>query len=257
MDYTPLTLVAVAAVSLAAGAFGAMLGVGGGIVLVPIMVGALGISLEEARSASLVAVIVTSLGASLVYLKHGVTDLERAGPLQLPTVIGTILGALLGTVLDPRIVATIFAFLIFLVSWQMLVQRGSTIALQKVSFSTWMLASVACAVGGIISSLLGVGGGLIFVPVMALLFGSEQHVASATSAFLIGMTAAPSALIYQMSGHLHPWLGVSSAGGIFLGSLVGARISGLISGRRLRVLFSFVMIAIAFLLLNRVVQGDV
>lgn len=256
MDYAPLTLVAVAAVSLAAGAFGGMLGVGGGIVLVPVMVGVLGIPLEEARSASLVSVIVTSLGSSLVYLKDGVTDLERAGPLQLPTVVGAVVGALLGTVLNGRIVATLFSILIFIVSWQMLVQRGSGTP-RKMPGSTWMWAGFACVFGGILSSLLGVGGGLIFVPVMALLFGSEQRVASATSAFLIGMTAASSALIYQLSGHLHPWLGVSSAGGIFLGAQVGARVSGMMSGRRLRVIFSFVMIATAFLLLNRVVRGDV
>ncbi|MER3414154.1 MAG: hypothetical protein C4341_07965 [Armatimonadota bacterium] len=255
MDYAPLTLVAVAAVSLAAGAFGGMLGVGGGIILVPVMVGVLGIPLEEARSASLVSVIVTSLGSSLVYLKDGITDLERAGPLQLPTAVGAVGGALLGTVLNACVVAVLFAILILIVSWQMLAQRGT--AAIKVPGATWVWAGFACVFGGTLGSLLGVGGGLIFVPVMALLFGSEQRVASATSAFLIGMTAAPSALIYQLSGHLHPWLGVSSAGGIFLGALVGARVSGLLSGRRLRVVFSLVMVATALLLLNRVVRGDV
>lgn len=256
MDYAPHIFIAVAAVSLAAGAFGGMLGVGGGIVLVPIMVGALGIPLDEARLASLIAVIVTSLGSSLVYLKDGVIDLERAGPLQLPTVAGAVAGSLLGTVLNARLVATLFAILIFVVAWQMLVQRG-TADPKGFPGSIWLWATFACVFGGVISSLLGVGGGIIFVPVMALLFGSEQRTASATSAFLIGMTAAPSALIYQLSGHLNPWLGVSTAGGIFVGAQVGARVSGLMSGRRLRVIFSFVMIAIAFLLLNRVVRGDV
>jgi uncharacterized membrane protein YfcA len=256
MDYAPHTLIAVAAVSLAAGAFGGMLGVGGGIVLVPVLVGAFGIPLEEARSASLVSVIVTSLGSSLVYLKDGITDLERAGPLQLPTVIGALAGAFLGTIMPGRIVAGMFSMLIFFVSWRMMVRRDDAPP-PSLAGSVWLWASLACVFGGVLSSLLGVGGGLIFVPVMALLFGAEQRAASATSAFLIGITAASSALIYQRSGHLDPWLGVSSAGGIFVGAQAGARLSSRLSGRGLRITFSSVMIAIGVMLLVRVVRGDV
>ncbi|GIV03054.1 MAG: permease [Fimbriimonadales bacterium] len=255
-EYATTTLWLVAAVSCLAGAFGGMLGVGGGIILVPVLVGALGVPLPEARSASLISVIVTSLGSSLVYLRDDCVHLDKAGPLQLPTILGAIFGALLGTWLDPRIVAVLFACLILYVAWKMMMQnraKGQATPHPNV----WPWALLACVGGGMLSSLLGVGGGLIFVPVMALLFGTDQRSASGTSVFLIGMTAASSAIVYSRSGQLNPLLGVFAAGGILAGSQIGARLSRVISEEKLRVIFALVMVANAVLLLNKVAHGQV
>jgi uncharacterized membrane protein YfcA len=255
-EYAPLTLWIVAGVSVIAGALGGMLGVGGGIILVPVLVGGLGIPLPAARSASLVSVIVTSLGSSLVYLRDNRVHLERAGPLQIPTILGAVLGAYLGTKIDSRIVAVIFALVILYVAWKLL-KRNADGEAPAAHPNAWTWAVVACVGGGILSSILGVGGGLIFVPVMALLFGADQKSASGTSVFLIGMTATSSALVYSRSGQLDPLLGLFAAGGIFVGSQVGAYLSRILAEEKLRLVFAVVMIANAALLLNKVAHGKI
>src|SRR5438477_8342667 len=110
----------IAAVAAFAGGLGAMLGIGGGIILVPVLISFFGVDAIHARTASLVAVCVTSLAGSLVYLKEGATDLIAVSYMQLPTAIGAIAGAMVGSRLDDKVIRLLFAILVLIVGFRML-----------------------------------------------------------------------------------------------------------------------------------------
>lgn len=226
-----------------------MLGVGGGIILVPVLISFFGVDAIHARTASLVAVCVTSMAGSLVYLREGETDLVSASYLQLPTAIGAVIGALIGGRLNDEVIRFLFAITVVLVAIRMLLpQRAESVSGQK----SWMYAGLACVGGGLLSSLLGVGGGIVFVPVLVLLLSLPQRTASATSTYLIGLTAAASALIYFKQGQMDAGLAIPTALGILVGAQVGARLSGLVRGDYLRRAFAVLMFVNAFLLFRGV-----
>jgi len=242
----------IAIVAAVAGAFGAILGIGGGIILVPILVSVFGIDVEHARAASLVSVVVTSMGGSLVYLREGVADITRASYLQLPTAMGAVGGAYLGTRLDDRIIRLLFGIFIVLVSFKLFFGKEAETNFHP-NKGHWAFALLACFGAGSISAVLGVGGGIVFVPVVVLLLSQTPRVAAATSTFLIGLTGAASALIYAKAGQLDYELALIASAGIFLGAQIGARISKWISGNVLRKVFSAVLLVNAYLLISKVI----
>lgn len=249
-DWVLLSLVAALA-----GAFGSLFGIGGGIVLVPILIAFFGIDTELARSASLVAVSVTSMAGSLVYLREGVTDLDSASFLQLPTAIGAVLGALLGGVIDPRAIKIGFACVILFVSYRLIRHATLKPRTGPPTKSEWGFVLLACLSAGILSSLLGVGGGLVFVPTLTMLLHRGARESSATSTYLIGLTGAASALIYAKAGHMDYALTAPVALGILIGAQVGARVSKHIPAQKLSYAFAGVMVVNAVLLVNKAVQG--
>jgi hypothetical protein len=112
---------------------------------------------------------------------------------------------------------------------------------------------MGCILGGFVSSLLGVGGGVFFVPILALLIGLPQRTAAATSTFLIGLTAATSAIIYFRQGQMDLDVSIPAALGILIGAQLGARISGNVSDLFLRRMFAVVKFVTAGLLLKGVI----
>ncbi len=275
---TWVTLLSVGVVSVFAGALGALLGIGGGLIIVPVLIGAFHIETEMARTASLVAVCVTSMAGSMVYLRRGVTDLESASYLQLPTALGAVSGALLGGQVPARVVQWVFIGILLVVAvrlWQATTEKGQIKALngslvpgeneetlkragdeeRLPSRSHWGYASASCIGAGILSSLLGVGGGLVFVPVLTLLLRRSAHTSSATSTYLIGLTASASALIYARDGMIDYNLSLATAVGIFVGAQAGARLARRIRGVYLQRIFTLVMLANAILLGKKALYG--
>ena len=239
-------------IAMIAGAVGAMLGIGGGIILVPFFIAIAGIDAHVARSASLVAVCVTSLAGSMVYLKQGVVDLERGARLQLPTVVGAIIGALVGGAIDPVVMQLLFAILVLAIGFKMFSDKvKDTPPTQR----DWILTVAGCVLGGFVSSLLGVGGGVFFVPILAILIGLPQRSAAATSTFLIGLTAATSAIIYFRQGQLDLKVAVPTAVGILIGAQIGARVSARIPNLWLRRMFATVKFVNAGLLIKGVISA--
>ena len=253
-ELSAAALWAIGIMSFFVGGFAAMLGIGGGIVLVPLLISAFGIDAIHARSASLAAVCVTSLAASVVYLREQQTDIVAAGYLQLPTAVGAIAGALVGKRLDETLIRFLFAAMIVLSAIRMFkppVPKADGADPQR----KWIPAIIACLAGGIISSLLGVGGGIIFVPVLALLLHVPQRSASATSAYLIGLTTAASALLYFRAGQMDVSLAVPCAAGILIGAQIGARLSGRVDVLKLRRGFAILMFVNAALLFRSVYRA--
>lgn len=239
-----------------AGAFGAMVGLGGGLLLVPALITVFHVPDPHARFAGLVAVCVTSLSGSLVYIRQGVTDMSAAGLLQLPTTVGAVVGALIGERLDENLLRSLFAAVLLYSAWSLLRTRASRESVEPTQ-SRLALACVACVFGGVLSALLGVGGGIVFAPVLALVLNKPQRVASGTSTYLIALTAAGSGLIYARD---IPATAISNvvipgAIGIFFGAQIGAYLSGMVSGVWLRRILSVGVIATAASLIVKVVNS--
>lgn len=260
----------------AAGLFGSLLGLGGGILLVPLLTLGFGLPLRVAVGVSLVSVIVTSSAAAAVYLERHAANLRLGMTLELFTAFGAIVGGLLAFALDERELAGLFAVLLVYVAATMLRRRDpgpateAAIAtpvdgpaaptdraervLDRLSgpgYRTRRLGiGVIGSVGaGIISALLGIGGGIVKVPLMHLVMGVPLRVATATSNLMIGITASASAIIYLFRGGLDPYVAGPTAIGVFLGASVGSRVAHRVDVRLLRFLFSAVLLYTAWQML--------
>lgn len=240
-------------VSIAAGAFGAMLGLGGGIILVPALTLLFHVPMSGAVAASLVSIVATSCVGVQTYLRAGWVDVRLGVELLVPMVLGAMMGVWLGIFISPQWVAGLFIILIFYILYQMLSagkQQANILEEQpqEVMFQSphqrWAVTALS-ALAGIISALLGVGGGLIQVPMMSGLLRAPLKLAIGTSSFLIGMTAAVSALIYFARGVLQPDLVVPCTLGIFVGARLGAKLGMRTPVTLLRSLFAVVMLITA------------
>ena len=264
----------------AAGLFGSLLGLGGGILLVPLLTLGFGLPLREAVGVSLVSVIVTSGAAAAVYLERHAANLRLGMTLELFTAFGAIVGGLLAFALDERELAGLFAVLLVYVAVSMFRRREAPVAdsapgepvgapadsppaaggartgrtdriLERLSgpdYRTRRLGpGIVGSVGaGIVSALLGIGGGLVKVPLMHLVMGVPLRVATATSNLMIGITASASAIIYLFRGGLDPYVAGPTAIGVFLGASVGSRVAQRVDVRLLRFLFSAVLLYTAY-----------
>jgi uncharacterized membrane protein YfcA len=247
---TPLDCFYLGLIALGAGAFGAMLGVGGGVIMVPLMVAWFHVPMGIAVPASLLGIIATSSASSLVYLRQGLTDLSLATRLLIAPVAGAVVGTwfakpLFGTAQGQRVIAGLFAIVILAITVLMFRRRQQD-ADSKDERKLTTAAHAAVFGGGILSSLLGIGGGIVNVPVITLLVGAPVRVAIATSAYMLGVTAASGAAIYAWRGQMDPLVAGPAVVGIFVGAQVGARLAGHIPSKGLRVLFCLVLLYNAY-----------
>lgn len=257
----------------AAGVFGSLLGLGGGVLIVPLLTLGFGLPLRDAIGVSLVCVIVTSSASASVFLERRVANLRLGMTLELFTAVGALLGSLVAFLLDERVIAGLFSVLLVYVAVSMLRPRvaaqesvalvdGSPLAAPGSGFvdrlsgpdyrvrqiGPGMLGSVGA---GVASALLGIGGGLIKVPVLHVVMGVPLRVATATSNLMIGITASTGALIYLIRGGIDPFATGPTAVGVFLGASVGSRIAHRVNLRLLRVLFTVVLLYTAVQMLRR------
>ena len=238
----------------AAGAFGSLLGLGGGILIVPLLTLGFGLPLREAVGVSLVCVIVTSSAAAGVYLERHVANLRLGMTLELFTAIGALVGGSIAFLLDEQVLSLLFAVLLALrrVHDGPLARRGragdaadgrgrrprrrrrATTSrrrrLDRLSGAGYRvrnlpLGIVGSTVAGVVSALLGIGGGIVKVPVMHLAMGVPLRVATATSNLMIGITASASAIIYLIRGGIDPYVAGPTAIGVFLGATAGSRLA--------------------------------
>lgn len=256
----------------AAGTFGSLLGLGGGILIVPLLTIGFGLPLREAVGVSLICVIVTSGASAGVYLERHVANLRLGMTLELFTAIGALAGGLGAFLVSERILAALFAVLLVYVAVTMVRGRGAEpeadaaviavpvrhplgLPLDGPDYAVRNVGrGVAGSLGaGVVSALLGIGGGLVKVPVMHLVMGVPLRVATATSNLMIGVTASASAIIYLLRGGIDPFVVGPTAIGVFLGATVGSRTAHRIDVRILRLLFVLVLGYTAFEMVRRAV----
>jgi uncharacterized membrane protein YfcA len=241
-----------------AGVFGSLLGLGGGILIVPLLTLVFGLDLREAVGVSLVSVIMTSSAAAGVYLERHVADLRLGMRLELFTAIGALIGGSIAFLIDERWLSILFATLLGYVAFTMArgarAEEGDAETTQDgaagdVRNMRW--GAVGATGAGLASSLLGIGGGIVKVPLMHLAMGVPLRVATATSNVMVGITAAASAVIYLLHGEIKPYVAGPIVIGVFLGASVGSRLAHRIDLRVLRWLFVAVLLYTAAQMLLR------
>ncbi|MFB3916997.1 MAG: sulfite exporter TauE/SafE family protein [Terriglobales bacterium] len=221
-------LLALIALGFGAGTFGAVAGVGGGAVVVPVLAAYLGVPMHQAIGVSLVTVISTSTAASSLNVERGVTDIRLGMTLELATTLGAAAAAIIAGFIHRRTLAILFtSFLLY--TGLSLIRRAwvgrklrPTAEVPAYDIHNYPAGLGAGFLAGGISGLLGVGGGIVKVPIMYLVMGIPLRVATATSNFMIGVTATASAFIYWGRGDIVLSLAGPIVLGNFFGSLTGA-----------------------------------
>ena len=232
----PINSVMLALVGLAAGILGALLGLGGGIFLVPALTLLFGLPYRVAVGASLIGVIATSAGVTSVSRPGRSADLGLALRLELATAVGAIAAGSAAGRLDPRVLMFVFAgaSLGTAVYTYLKTRRragpaseAAVEALFRTDYEprNWAPGLGFSGLAGVLSGLTGVGGGFIKVPVMYSIMDIPLGVATASSNFMVGITAAASAMVYYARGDVHPLVAVPTALGVFVGAVAGARLA--------------------------------
>lgn len=260
----------------AAGLFGSLLGLGGGVFLVPVLVLFLGVDMAHAAGASLTAVIATSSAAASVYVDRGVANMKLGVVLETATVLGAICGGVSAGLLPARALVGLFGAVLVAATAALLSSRpeagdgpeepgGGPLdgeyfdpALgRRVRYRVRRLPAGLSAsfVAGGLSGLLGIGGGLVKVPALHLFCGMPMKASAATSNYTIGVTAAAGAIVYFNQGMLDPDLCGITVLGVLGGSWAGTALSPRIKGRTLRRLFSAVTALMAVQMLRRALSG--
>lgn len=235
------TVILIALGSVFAGLYGSLLGLGGGIILIPLLTLGFKLPIHTAIGASIVGVIATSTGSAITYVREGKSDIRLGMTLELATTIGAITGALLAGFFSQELLYILFSLLLFYITFSM-ARKKETAATKDIGearkqYKRLPLGMSLSGLAGLMSGLLGVGGGIIKIPAMYIIMGVPLPIAIATSNFMIGVTATASALIYFNRGDIHPLVAAPASIGIFVGALIGARISHKLPKNLLRWLF--------------------
>jgi uncharacterized protein len=253
--------------SLLAGFLGALTGLGGGVVIVPLLTLAFGVDVRYAVGASLVAVIATSSGAAAAYVREGFSNIRLAMFLEIGTVTGALVGASLACCVSPSVLAVIFGLVLAFSAFQSSHPRRDhsdlppsgrlTQALHldssyptKYGLRFYRVARLPggfalMVIAGILSGLLGIGSGALKVLAMDQVMRLPFKVSTTTSNFMIGVTAAAGAGIYLHKGYIDPGLALPVTLGVLLGASLGARILTQAQPRKLRLVFVVVILAVA------------
>src|ERR1700689_2317396 len=251
-----------------AGILGAITGIGGGVVLAPVLALHFGIPIREAIGTSLVAVITTSAASSSVHLQRHTTDIRLGMTLELATALGAAVMAYLVGYFNRNALEGLFAAFLLYSAITILSKRGKVkdednsspgingeVVIPPYEPKRYPLGLGASLVAGMLSGLLGIGGGPIKVPVMYIFMNVPLMVATATSNFMIGVTAAASAIVYYRRGDILVNIAAPMAIGVFMGSLLGARLAPRIHTKYVVYLLVGVMFYLAGSLILHLVRG--
>jgi uncharacterized membrane protein YfcA len=272
-----LWLTKIAAASLVGGLVGSISGLGGGIVIVPVLTVFLGIPIQDAIGASIISVIAVSSGAGSVYVKDHITNIRIAMFLELATAAGALFGAsFLSRIVNPHALSALFGLTLLASLLPVIAKMGEEfpsgvrndrwadiLRLNGVYFDKRLNQEVAykvtgipaavglMAVAGIISGLLGIGAGVVKVLAHEIAMKVPTKVSTATSNFMIGVTAAAGAGVYLRRGLVLPFLVVPVAVAALTGAFLGTRIMERMSNARVRQVFAAALSIIGIQMLLR------
>lgn len=263
--------------SLIAGFLGALTGLGGGVVIVPLLVLGFGVDIRYAIGASLVSVIATSSGAAAAYVREGYSNVRIGMFLEIATTIGALSGALIAPFVPSNGLAVVFGLVLLYSAYlsshrrdhsdgELVPDRWATKLRLDSSYPTagglraYRVQHVPTGFGlmygaGVLSGLLGIGSGAVKVLAMDQAMRLPFKVSTTTSNFMIGVTAAASAGIYLHRGYIDPGLAMPVVLGVLFGSMQGARILATANPARLRLVFTWVIVALAFEMLFNGLTG--
>ncbi len=259
-----------------AGLLGSLTGLGGGIVIVPLLVLVFKVNIHYASGASLISVIATSSGAAAAYVREGYSNVRIGMFLEVATTLGAVLGAFVVASVSPAAISIIFGVVLLFSSYLSLRKqkargtnppdRLATLLRMNGEYPTTQgkksynvrrvpIGFLVCHAAGILSGLLGIGSGALKVLGMDQAMEIPFKVSTATSNFMIGVTAAASAGIYFHRGYIDPALAMPVMLGVLFGAFVGARILPGATTRYLRILFSAAIVVLGVEMLIKGITG--
>ena len=270
----------VLSISVLAGLLGSLLGLGGGIIIIPFLTLLFKIDIRYAIGASIVSVIATSSGAAAAYVKERMTNLRVAMVLELATSTGALTGAYLAGHLSVRWLYIIFGIVMGYSALIMFRKRHESATDISVS-APWAdylrlhssyydeasgeeiiyrVARTRVGLGlmyiaGVVSGLLGIGSGALKVPAMDLAMRLPIKVSTATSNFMIGVTAAASAGVYFARGDIDPFVAAPVATGVLIGAILGSRLLGRLQSTTIRFVFVVVLLWVSGQMLLKGLRG--
>jgi uncharacterized membrane protein YfcA len=229
-----------------AGLLGSLTGLGGGVVIIPLLTLLLGVDIHYAIGASLVSVIATSSGSAAAYVKEGITNIRLGMFLEIATTIGALAGAMLAIYIPTHYIAILFGIILIFSAIMSLRKKAEKIVLQPSYLAEKLKLKGSYPDGdghmvqygvthvsggffmmlfaGVISGLLGIGSGALKVIAMDTIMKIPFKVSTTTSNFMIGVTAAASAVVYLQRGYIDPGISMPVVIGVLLGALTGSKI---------------------------------
>lgn len=260
--------------ALLAGLVGALTGLGGGVIIIPLLTLGLGVDIHYAIGASLVSVIATSSGAAAAYVKEGITNMRLGMFLEVATTIGAVGGALVAIYTPANFIAVLFGLILLFSAFSSLQEKinreqhgpsGHLAARLKLNGSYpakdgvhhYTVSHVQggflmMLFAGIMSGLLGIGSGALKVLAMDKIMRVPFKVSTTTSNFMIGVTAAASAVVYFQQGYILPEIAAPVMTGVLIGAFAGSRILVKVQPKSLRWIFAVV---VTFLSLQMIYKG--
>jgi uncharacterized membrane protein YfcA len=257
-----------------AGLIGSLTGLGGGVIIIPLLTLVLGVDIHYAIGASIVSVIATSTGSAAAYVKEGITNIRIGMFLEVATTISAIAGAVVTVFINPQYIAVIFGIILLLSAFMMVRKKvGHAYSASPGRLSNFLKLNGAYPteegmrsytvhhvgagfammfVAGVISGLLGIGSGALKVIAMDNIMKIPFKVSTTTSNFMMGVTAAASAVVYLHRGQIDPGIAMPVSLGVLLGATVGSRILLKTNTDRLKIVFAVV---VTFLALQMIYSG--
>ena len=277
LGFTSLVLLA----STGAGFLGSLTGLGGGVVIIPLLTIGLHVDIRYAIGASLVSVIATSSGAAAAYVREGYTNLRIGMFLEIATTLGAIAGAFLASLFPTSAIALVFGLMLLFSAWMNLRPQpehmgpahsdrvaawlrmegvypaaGPSGPMQAYGVQRVPAGFALMGLAGVLSGLLGIGSGALKVLAMDQVMRLPFKVSTTTSNFMIGVTAAASAGVYLGRGYIDPGITMPVMLGVLAGSLLGAKVLVRARVRVLRWVFSAVIVALAIEMIRSGLRGS-
>lgn len=260
-----------------AGMLGSLTGLGGGVILIPLLTLGFGYDIRYAIGASLIASIATSSGAAAAYIREGITNIRIGMFLEIATTSGAIAGAVIAVLIPTHIVAIMFGFVLLFSSLMSLRKKVVHISTNSAFAEKLKLGSsypspegvvnygvknvgggyLIMTLAGILSGILGIGSGAVKVVAMDIMMRVPFKVSTTTSNFMVGITTATGAVVYLQRGYIQPGLALPVIIGVLAGSLLGTRILIRADVKWLRLLFSIVIGIMALEMIYNGMMGKV
>ena len=267
-------------VSIAGGFVGSLLGLGGGLIVIPTLTLALKVDIRYAIGASIVSIIATSSGAAAAYVRERMTNLRVAMVLEVATTLGALTGGYTAGRIGVRWLFVVFG-VVMAGSAVMMLRKRRNLASDEGEGTPWAnylrlhgsyydgalnkevpyrvvrarLGLALMYVAGVMSGLLGIGSGVLKVPAMDLGMRLPIKVSTATSNFMIGVTAAASAGLYFARGDINTFIAGPVAAGILVGAMIGARVMGRLHSALIRYVFVVVLLIVSVQMLLKGLKG--
>lgn len=268
-------------IGICAGIVGSIIGLGGGIVIIPALTLLLGVPISYAAGASLISTIATSSGAASAYVRDRISNMKIGMSLEIGTTMGAIIGAVIAAFIYKNnldsLIFIIFGIVLLTSIYPTLKRSKRDLPTKKKADATtkifqmkgryfdnatkktveyvgirWWLGEIVMFFAGVISGLLGIGSGVLKVLAMDSGMNLPAKVSTSTSNFMIGVTAVTGTVIYWELGYIQPFLAGSSAVGVVIGAFIGSKIFNKLENRRIELIL---LIAIFVLAIEMIIRG--